>query len=72
MNFSQALELIKRGKNLQRAGWNGRGLFVYLTHFPDHEPCLTMRTADGRSQPGWLASQADMLADDWREVPLGA
>jgi hypothetical protein len=26
---------------------------------------LTMYTADGSMQPGWLASQTDMLADDW-------
>lgn len=26
---------------------------------------LTMFTATGEMQPGWLASQTDMLADDW-------
>lgn len=26
---------------------------------------LVMRTAQGNLQPGWLASQADLLADDW-------
>lgn len=26
---------------------------------------LVLRTAQGNMQPGWLASQADMLADDW-------
>ena len=26
---------------------------------------LVMRTAQGMLQPGWLASQADMLAEDW-------
>lgn len=26
---------------------------------------IDMRTATGEMQPGWLASQADMLADDW-------
>ncbi len=30
MNFSEALELIKQGKKLERSGWNGKGLFVYL------------------------------------------
>lgn len=28
-------------------------------------PCIVMKTADGSYQPGWLASQADMLAEDW-------
>lgn len=27
--------------------------------------CLVLRTADKKLQPGWLASQADMLAEDW-------
>lgn len=28
-------------------------------------PCITMKTAAGDIQMGWLASQADMLAEDW-------
>jgi hypothetical protein len=31
----------------------------------DSQPYIAMWTADGKWQPGWLASQADMLADDW-------
>lgn len=32
-------------------------------------PCLTMKTATGEILMGWLASQTDMLADDWMVVP---
>lgn len=28
-------------------------------------PCITMKTATGEILMGWLASQTDMLADDW-------
>lgn len=28
-------------------------------------PCITMKTADGEILMGWLASQTDMLAEDW-------
>lgn len=28
-------------------------------------PYFNMKTADNKIQPGWLASQSDMLADDW-------
>lgn len=28
-------------------------------------PSMTMYTAQGEMQPGWLASQADILAEDW-------
>jgi hypothetical protein len=36
-----------------------------------YEPCIVMFTAQGKHQPGWLASQADMLAGDWEVVPWG-
>lgn len=29
-SFSAALERIKAGEKLQRAGWNGKGMFVFL------------------------------------------
>lgn len=31
-------------------------------------PCITMKTADDKILMGWLASQTDMLAEDWVEV----
>ncbi len=30
MTFGRALDAIKDGKRIARAGWNGRGMFVYL------------------------------------------
>lgn len=30
MNFGQAIEALKEGKKVQRMGWNGKGLFVFL------------------------------------------
>ena len=32
-------------------------------------PCMTMKTADDKILMGWLASQTDMLADDWVLLP---
>jgi hypothetical protein len=32
-------------------------------------PCIIMKTATGEILMGWLASQSDMLAKDWRIVP---
>ena len=32
-------------------------------------PCITMKTATGEILMGWLASQTDMLADDWQVAP---
>ena len=31
-------------------------------------PMLVLRTAQGNLQPGWLATQSDMLAEDWHIV----
>jgi hypothetical protein len=30
MRFSTALDLIKTGKRVRRAGWNGKGMFIFL------------------------------------------
>lgn len=30
MNFSQALESVKQGNKVARAGWNGKGMFIFL------------------------------------------
>lgn len=40
----------------------------FLAEAVEVHPMLVMRTAQKSLQPGWLASQADMLADDWRIV----
>ncbi len=42
---------------------------AYATAQPNNEatvlPCITMKTATGEILMGWLASQTDMLAEDW-------
>jgi len=50
MNFGDALALIKEGKKLQRSGWNGSGMFVYLVHgstFIVNRPPLNAMYAEG-------------------------
>ena len=32
-------------------------------------PCITMKTATGEILMGWLASQTDILAEDWEILP---
>ena len=66
MNFGEALEAVKNGRRASRAGWNGKGMYIYLTKFNEKDPCVTLHTAQGTEQPGWNASQADMLAEDWQ------
>lgn len=76
--FGQAIELLKSGLKLSRKGWNGKGMFLFLVsggawdfecdiHGVDglHTlPFICMKTADGKLVP-WLASQSDILAEDW-------
>lgn len=82
MNFGQALEALKLGNRIVRAGWNGKGMYLrYVDLYCDskfsvteHEPTdgtllpwIGMKTADNGFVP-WLASQTDILADDWGVV----
>lgn len=71
MGFEEALELLKDGAFLYREGWNGPNQCIGL-HSPDEhsemtKPFLYITTADGDKIP-WLASQTDLLADDWKVV----
>lgn len=77
MNFGRALEVLKNGGRMARAGWNGKGIFIELQR-PDANskmthPYIYINTTglqtDNLDAPKnlvpWLASQTDMLADDW-------
>lgn len=74
MTFSEALRLLKQGRKLARTGWNGRDMWIKLQVPDQHSmmtlPYLYMRTVDGRFVP-WLASQTDLLEDDWEDVTTG-
>jgi hypothetical protein len=66
--FGRALELLRAGRAVERAGWNGRGMQVGLQvpdgHSKMTRPYIYMSTADGSLVP-WVASQTDLLAEDW-------
>lgn len=92
LSFGLALEAIKKGFKVARAGWNGKGMWISLSPgslalpaekfwnpnnkafaeanggTADVLPCVTFKTADDKILMGWLASQSDMLADDWMIV----
>lgn len=83
MNFGEALELLKKGKKVARKGWNGKKQYIQLATGIsyvsadgklvncEHEAIGNKAIAFvGTSgvQMGWLASQADMLAEDWIKV----
>lgn len=83
MDFGEAIKLVKEGKKVARQGWNGKNQYIELatnisyintdkgTINAEHEAIGNKAIAFvGTSgvQLGWLASQADMLAEDWRIV----
>jgi len=79
LTFGLAIDALKAGKRVARAGWNGKGM--WLMHVPvdladkvafqyaalNALPWVGMKTADDKFVP-WLASQTDMLAEDWTLV----
>ena len=79
LTFSQALVNLKKGRKIARIGWNGKNMWLrYVDLYTDkqfsvieHEgaqgtlkPWIGMKTADNGFVP-WLASQPDILSDDW-------
>lgn len=71
MNFSEALEALKQDKHVARAGWNGKNMHLELQRPDEHSkmtrPYIFIHDAQGENVP-WLASQTDILADDWQIV----
>ena len=69
MNFGEAIEAMKGGCPVARSGWNGKDMHIFLERNiaapGEYEPVIVMWTAQKKYQPGWLASQPDMLAEDW-------
>ena len=80
MTFGLAIEAMRQGKKVARKGWNGKGIFVEL-QVPDEYSKMTqpyiyidtlgLHTNNPKAPKGrvpWLASQTDMLSDDWEVV----
>lgn len=75
MDFGKAIEAMKEGDKVARSGWNGRGMWIAI-QMPDNLskmqlPYIYMSTAQGELVP-WLASQSDMLAEDWSCTESGS
>ena len=83
MDFGEAIKKVKDGYKIQREGWNGKeqyvelassvsyvnaqGKIVNVEHAAIGNNALAFVGTSG-VQLGWLASQADMLAEDWKCV----
>ena len=85
LTFGLAIEALKQGKRVARLGWNGEGMYLYLTKGTEVwqardnaldeiiqkngvaviNPHIDMKAANDTFVIGWLASQTDMLSEDW-------
>jgi hypothetical protein len=67
-DFGYALRALKAGRQVTRDGWNGKGQFLSLREAHDDDPMtlpyIFITTVQGDRVP-WLASQTDLLAQDW-------
>ncbi len=80
LNFGDALRALQNGQAVARTGWNGKGMWLQLQR-PDENskmtrPYIYMCLPKGSTNQfgneakeidriPWLASQTDMLSDDW-------
>ena len=81
LSFGEALEETRIGCRVARNGWNGKGMFLFMIAGGSWDfecdidgvdglntlPFICMKTADGKLVP-WLASQTDMIANDWMVI----
>ena len=81
MSFGHAIEIMKKGGRVQRSGWNGKNQYIELAskisyanpydyivnaaHEVIGNKAIAFVGTSG-VQLGWVASQADMLAEDWK------
>lgn len=66
--FSIALEAMRRGQIWARGGWNGKNMWVGIqTNKQLAQDLFVMQNAD-QELVAWLASQSDLLADDWYQI----
>lgn len=68
MNFGEAIFQMKLGARVSREGWNGKNMYLAIQNPDDNSkmtlPYIYMYTAQRDLVP-WLASQTDMLSEDW-------
>ena len=81
-DFGEAIKHLKEGFKVARQGWNGKNQYIELatniSYVMNGEVVNCNHDAIGNKaiafvgtsgvQMGWLASQADMLAEDWKIV----
>lgn len=75
VSFEVVIALFKRYPDVKfrRQGWNGENMWIQCQR-PDKnskmtQPYIYIKTADDELVP-WVASQTDLFAEDWEQLPL--
>ena len=72
-SFSVAIDMIKQGRKVYRSGWNGKGQYLEMqvpdTNSKMKRSYIFISPVDGNLVP-WVASQSDLLAEDWYEIVI--
>jgi hypothetical protein len=71
-NIGWAVDCMKAGRRVCRAGWNGKGMWLRMRGSDaateqmgePYQAFIEMKTVQGTLVP-WLCSQSDLLAEDW-------
>lgn len=82
-DFGEAIKRVKAGKRCQRVNWNGKNQYIELAtcvsyknakgeivnvdHVSMGNKAIAFVGTQG-VQLGWLASQSDILSEDWKEA----
>jgi len=85
MDFGDAVRALKSGARVTRAGWNGKGMWLYYVPANSYAAQTDAARAEfGEMVPyrayiamktaqgdvvPWLASQSDVLDEDWEVLP---
>ncbi len=79
MDFGEAVEFMKIGRKMKRKGWSGNNQYVMcvsdvtyrdadrVVHESSHKDSgnLSLLFVSPKGSQFWLASQTDILANDW-------
>lgn len=75
MNFGEAIQALKNGEKVIRAGWNGNGMHCFAqipdAHSKMTHPYLVMvipGCSEGERMLPWQPAQVDLFAEDWSIV----
>lgn len=70
-SFGSAIDAVKLGRRVARAGWNGKGMYLELQKVDENSKMqhnyIYMSDVNGKFFP-WNPNQLDVLSEDWTVI----